>query len=87
MRDIDLFAKKALEASVKIGVPAGLDGVAESVEKPEFAAAVGLAMIAAEENSIEAQASKKPNKKPKSKTGFLKKIFNKFYLTLDFKIE
>ncbi|MBQ3474125.1 cell division protein FtsA [Candidatus Saccharibacteria bacterium] len=78
MRDIDLFAKKALEASVKIGVPAGLDGVAESVEKPEFAAAVGLAMIAAEENSIEAQASKKPNKKPKSKTGFLKKIFNKF---------
>ncbi len=80
MRDIDIFAKKALEASVKIGIPTGLDGVAESIEKPEFAAAVGLAMLAAEEGSSQLQPIKKSSKKAKSgsKIGFLKKIFNKF---------
>lgn len=79
MRDIDLFAKKALEASVKIGIPTGLDGVAEAIEKPEYAAAIGLAMIAAEENSGEPQIMKKSSKKNKSKgPGFLKKLFSKF---------
>lgn len=80
MRDIDLFVKKALEASVKIGVPQGLDGVSEAIEKPEFAAAVGLAMIAAEENASQIQVTKKSAKKSKSsaKVSFLKKIFNKF---------
>ncbi len=76
MRDIDLFAKKALEAAVKIGVPTGLDGVADAIEKPEFAAAVGLAMYAAEENATESQTTKKSAKK--SKPGLLKKLFSKF---------
>ena len=76
MRDIDLFAKKALEAAVKIGVPTGLDGVADAIEKPEFAAAVDLAMYAAEENATESQTTKKSAKK--SKPGLLKKLFSKF---------
>ena len=59
MRDIDLFAKKALEASARIGKPTGLDGVAEAIEKPEFATAVGLAMMAAEESGREAKVAKK----------------------------
>lgn len=80
MRDIDLFAKNALEAAVKIGTPVGLDGVADAVEKPEFATAVGLAMLAAEENSRNFESTKKV-KKSKSKTpkfGLLKRFFNKF---------
>ena len=79
MRDIDLFAKKSLEAAVKIGTPTGLNGVSDAVEKPEFAAAVGLAMLAAEESSFYSKPSKK-TKKPKQATGpsFLKKIFSKF---------
>ncbi len=76
MRDIELFAKKSLEAAVKVGVPMALGGVSESVAKPEFATAVGLAMLAAEENSSQAPVSKKSPKKAKS--GFLKKIFSKF---------
>lgn len=76
MRDIEKFAKKVLEASVKIGVPTGLDGVADAVEKPEFAAAVGLAMFAAEENSAESQTIKKSAKK--SKPSIFKKLFSKF---------
>ncbi len=80
MRDIDLFVKKALEASVKIGVPQGLDGVSEAIEKPEFAAAVGLAMIAAEENASQIQVAKKSAKKSKSspKPGLLKRLFSRF---------
>ena len=52
MRDIEVFAKEALEASVTIGTPQGLDGVADAVEKPEFATAVGLAIIAAESGDL-----------------------------------
>ena len=65
MRDIDVFAKKALEASVKIGTPQGLGGVSEAIEKPEFATAVGLAMIAAEDYQHEMPTTKKSSKLPK----------------------
>lgn len=80
MRDIDLFAKKALEAAVRIGKPTGLGGVADAVEKPEFATAVGLVMIAAEESQYTTPAGKKVKKslKMSKKMGFLKKIFGKF---------
>ena len=50
MRDIDLFAKQILEAAIKIGVPKGAGGVADAVGKPEFATAVGLALLAAGES-------------------------------------
>ena len=84
MRDIDLFAKKVLDAAVTIGVPQGLGGVAEAVEKPEFATAVGLALYAAENNSIQSQPSKKSKKSAKKSSaggnpfGFIKKFFSKF---------
>ena len=80
LRDIEIFAKKALEASVKIGIPEGAGGVAESVKKPEFATAVGLALMAAEESQYSEPDSKKSFKKSKSpkKPNFLKKLFSKF---------
>lgn len=82
MRDIDLFAKKALEASVKIGVPLELAGVSDAVTSPEFAVAVGLAMMAAEDQAYAIKPSKKSAKKAKVKkpsTGnIFKKIFSKF---------
>lgn len=80
MRDIDVFAKKALEASVKIGTPQNLGGVSDAINKPEFAVAAGLALLAAEDNRIDAplnKKSKKSFKAPKA-PGFLKKIFSKF---------
>ncbi len=78
MRDIDLFAKQVLEASVKIGTPQGLGGVSESIEKPEYATAIGLTMLASENMNI-APVSKKKSKKAKSSgPNFLKKIFSKF---------
>ena len=79
MRDIDLFAKKCLEAAVRIGTPQGLGGVSESIEKPEFATAVGLALLAAEQSSIKFGPIKKSSKLPKLKSpNFFKKIFSKF---------
>ena len=80
MRDVDLFAKTCLEAAVKIGIPKGLEGVAESIEKPEFAVTVGLALFAAEESQYAPVGGKKSKKAPKkpSEGNFLKKIFSKF---------
>lgn len=80
MRDIDLFAKKALEASVKIGIPHGLGGVADAIEKPEFATAIGLSMLAAEDSQYVApgiKKSKKGFKFPNIENPF-KKLFSKF---------
>lgn len=80
MRDIELFAKNAMEASVKIGTPTGAGGVAESVAKPEFATAVGLALLAAEDNQYTdiARDKKSQSKKSPKKPNFIKKIFSKF---------
>ncbi|MBR3322270.1 cell division protein FtsA [Candidatus Saccharibacteria bacterium] len=84
MRDIELFAKQILEAAVKIGAPTGLRGVADAVEKTEFATAVGLVMLAAEDGQYgEATSSKKGLKKVgknkgEKKSGLFKKIFSKF---------
>ncbi len=79
MRDIDLFVKDALEASVKIGTPKGFGGVADKIEKPEYSAAVGLALLAAEDTR-EKSVSPKKSHKPKTtriKNPF-KKLFSKF---------
>ena len=82
MRDIELFAKNVLEAAVTIGKPIGLDGVADAIEKPEFAAAVGLALYAAESGRLQPAPGKKAKKAKKSHGagpfGFVKKIFSKF---------
>ena len=83
MRDIDSYAKKCLEAAVEIGVPRGLNGVSEAIEKPEFATAVGLAMYAAESGDIPTTSGKKLKKSGKSSPGsksggLLKKLLSKF---------
>lgn len=83
MRDIDSYAKKCLEAAVEIGVPRGLNGVSEAIEKPEFATAVGLAMYAAESGDIPTTPGKKLKKASKSSPGsksggLLKKLLSKF---------
>ena len=81
MRDIEIFAKKCLEAAVTIGVPQGLDGVSKAIEKPEFATAVGLALIAAEDAQYQNPTGKKFKKSKSSKTnsgGFIKRLFSKF---------
>jgi cell division protein FtsA len=71
MRDIDVFAKKVLELAVRVGEPKSLGGVSESIEKPEYAAAVGLMLIDSEERVV-------VSKKTRKKGGSIKKLFSKF---------
>ena len=73
MRDIDVFAKSALEMSIRLGKPKNLGGVGASVEKPEYSAAVGLMLLAAETDSRLTSG-----KKAKKEGGFLKNLFKKF---------
>lgn len=73
MRDIDVFAKSALEMSIRLGKPKNLGGVGASVEKPEYSAAVGLMLLATETDSRPTSG-----KKTKKEGGFLKNLFKKF---------
>lgn len=71
MRDIEIYAKSALEMSVRIGRPHGFSGVKDAVEKPEYAAAIGLMLISA-------QGGNMLQDKQNAKTGgFFKKLFKK----------
>lgn len=78
LKDITVFAKEVLETSAKVGVPTGLGGVADAIEKPEYAAAVGLALIAAKESGQAATHGGKSGKSKKSSGGIFSKIFKKF---------
>lgn len=82
MRDIEIYAKEVLGAAVRIGIPNGFNGVAEAVAKPEYAAAAGLALMAAR---VEGQrTTKKPSKHQKQKKlnknskGWFKGLLKKF---------
>ena len=81
LKEIDIFAKRALGCSVKIGMPIGCSGVADAIAKPEFATAAGLMMLAADRDSSEPQQKrgrKRISKKKKSKkSGLLQKLFGK----------
>ncbi len=80
MRDVEVFAKQILEMSVKIGAPSGLGGVASSVEKPEYATAVGLMLLAVEGGGRSSKGGTIGSSKKKGRTdgGFLKKLLGKF---------
>lgn len=84
LKDVAVFAKEVLETSVKVGVPKELGGVADAIEKPEYAAAVGLALMAAKESGrVVEQGGKRFGKKTGGSKkagggGILGKIFKKF---------
>ena len=78
MREIEVFAKEELETAVKVGRPAGLGGVADAVEKPEFATAVGLALFAVQDGEVARDKRKRKEKKSSKDSGLLKKFLKKF---------
>ncbi len=78
LKDIAVYAREALEASIKIGVPKGLGGVADAISKPEYAAAVGLAMMAAKDRPQQMRRVNKKVKKTEKKSGILAGFFKKF---------
>ena len=79
LKDIAEYARTALEAAIKIGTPKGLGGVADAIEKPEYAAAVGLAMMAARDGEYVEQKNNHKKKSGKKPGGGLFKKFIKRY--------
>lgn len=77
IRDLDKFVRETLNMSVKIGVPMLLNGVGEAIQKPEYAAAVGLMLKSAEGGQMQKGKTGKKGKKAKE-PGMLKKILSKF---------
>ena len=79
MRDIEVFAKEALEAAIRVGTPNKLGGVSDTICKPDYAAAIGLALLAAQDGQAGVQKNvKHKSKKSSGKEGFIKKLFKKF---------
>jgi cell division protein FtsA len=77
LKNIAEYAKHTLGLASRIGKPTGYGGVADNIEKPSYAAAIGLMLIDAER-----LASGGPNKKSnisiKSAGGALTKLFARF---------
>ncbi len=59
LKDIVNYAKEALGLAVRIGKTSGYGGVADNIEKPQFATAVGLMLIDSEGNDVITQSRKK----------------------------
>lgn len=78
IKGISDYAKEALGLAVKIGKPAGYGGVAENIEEPEFATAVGLMLLDSENyQSVSRQGDAKGDV-VKNAGGIVKTIWNKF---------
>ena len=73
MKGIAGFAKEVLKMATRVGVPGnGLKGVVEDIEKPEYAAAIGLALSMADDGKTSGVEDEK-EKKPFSLFGLFKK--------------
>jgi len=51
LKNLHEYAKDALGLAVKIGISSGFGGVADGIDKPEFATALGLMLIDSEQNT------------------------------------
>ena len=81
LKNIEVFAKEVLEASVKIGIPDKISGVADAIWRPEYAAAIGLMLYSAESNMKVIGKIKKKQKianGSQGKDSFIKRILKKF---------
>ncbi len=71
------YAKQYLGLAARVGKPTGYGGVAENIEQPSYATAIGLMLIDAE-RAGKSSTSKKSPLNVKGAQGFLSKIFTRF---------
>ncbi len=77
LKGIEGYAKGILGLAVRVGKPSGYGGVVEHVEEPQFATAVGLMLMDAEDaGGTAAQASS--GGAMRGAGGFVKNFFSKF---------
>lgn len=79
MRGMSDYAKQALGLAARVGKSAGYGGVAENIEAPQFATAVGLMLLDSENASPTQQSKGAPaGKVVKDAGGMMKSLLNKF---------
>ena len=78
LKDIVSYAKESLGLAARIGKPSGYGGVADNVDKPQFATAVGLMLIDAEGAVATPERKKKSGSSLSSATGILSRFFGRF---------
>jgi len=77
LKHIVEYAKNYFGLAARIGKPTGYGGVADDIEKPSFATAIGLMLIDAERLAT-GGSHKKSSVSMKSAQGFVSKIFARF---------
>ena len=75
LKGIAEYAKSQLGVAVRIGKPHGFGGVADEIDKPHFAAAVGLMLVDANAATVRPHSSMS-----KKSGGFIKSLLSKFKL-------
>lgn len=77
LKNIVEYAKHTLGLAARIGKPTGYGGVADNIEKPSYATAIGLMLIDAE-RIASGTPNKKSNVSLKSAGGIVSKLFARF---------
>lgn len=72
------YAKESLELAVKIGKPSGYGGVADNIEDPQFATAIGLMLLDSEGGSDLPGQKPASNNLAKGAGGIMKGFLSKF---------
>ncbi len=72
------YAKEALGLAARVGKPAGYGGVAENIEEPQFAAAVGLMLMDSESATPAPRAKVSTNSAVQGAGGLVKNLLSKF---------
>lgn len=78
MKGIADYARRHLGLAARVGVPKGYGGVADHIDEPQFATAIGLMLIDAGGQSPQTQPNKKAAKQKAQTTGMIKKFFDRF---------
>ena len=74
LKGIAEYAKSQLGVAVRVGKPHGFGGVADEIDKPHFAAAVGLMLVDAETATVRPHGGSTSKKSG----GFIKSLLSKF---------
>ena len=74
LKGISEYAKSQLGVAVRVGKPHGFGGVADEIDKPHFAAAVGLMLVDADAATVRPHSSSMSKKSG----GFIKSLLSKF---------
>jgi cell division protein FtsA len=78
LKDIVSYAKESLGLAARIGKTSGYGGVADNIEKPQFATAVGLMLIDSQGEAVAQNRIKKTSNSLASAAGIVSRFLGRF---------